>query len=184
VETIATEIRNDHRQRIGEALARVQAAFVRPSFGCHTARSTVVLGDGLRCTSTEQTCEIAFDLSPGLGGERSAPTPTQVMQAALGACLAMGYQLRAAERDIELSSVRVTVESDSDLRGLLGDLGVSPGFTGLRYHVEIASPADPAAVAALVDAADRQSPVLTDVTRPVPVERTVSIAQPAALGSD
>jgi uncharacterized OsmC-like protein len=182
VETTVTDSRNDHRQRIGEALARLQAALVRPSFGRHTARSTAVLGDGLQCTSTEQTCEIAFDLSPGLGGERRAPSPTQLMQAAFGACLTMGYQLRAAERGIELSSVRVTVESDSDLRGLLGDPDVSPGFTGLRYHVEITSPADLDAVAELVDAADRQSPVLADLTRPVPVERTVAIAQPAPTG--
>jgi uncharacterized OsmC-like protein len=167
--------------RIADALENLRAkTAARPALalGPRTVRSTATLGDGLRCVSTEKSWEIACDLPPAFGGERAAPTPSQLVQAALGACLAMGYQLRAAERDIELTSVTVTVESDSELGAFLSPRPASPGFTGLRYHVAIESPAEPDAVAALVDAADRLSPVLADLTRPLTIGRTVSISSP------
>ena len=54
----------------------------------------------------------------------------------------MCYQLRAAEHGVELTSVRVTVETDSELRGMLQcDAAAPPGFTEIRYHVEVESPA-------------------------------------------
>ena len=180
--TIATDRpRNDHRDRIAGALARLRdTVAARPGFGRHTARSTASLGDGVHCISTQDSWQIATDLPSALGGERSAPTPSQLVQAALGACLAMGYQLRAAERGIELTSVTVTVESDAELRALLSPQDLSPGFGALRYHVDIDSTGDPAEIEALVDAADRLSPVLADLTRPITVERTLSITRPAS----
>jgi uncharacterized OsmC-like protein len=172
--------RREHRDRITAALARLHdAVAARPAFGHHTARSTVSLGDGLQCVSVEQSWLIASDLPPALGGERRAPTPSQLVQAALGACLAMGYQLRAAECAIELTAVRVTIESDAELRAMLRrDTAVPPGFTTIRYHVEIESPAAPDEIEALVEAADHLSPVLADLTRPLTVERTVSVVPP------
>ena len=60
----------------------------------------------------------------------------------------MRYRMLAAEEGIELTSVRVTVETDSELRGMLQcDAGVSAGFTDVRYHVEIESPAPTSDVA-------------------------------------
>ena len=169
--------RADHRDRIAAALQDLQAkVHARPALGRRSTRSIANLGDGLRCVATEQSWDIACDLPPAFGGERGAPTPSQLVQAALGACLAIGYQLRAAERDIELTSVTVTVESDCELGAFLSPRPESPGFTGLRYHVDIESPADPAAVVALVEAADRLSPVLADLTRPLTIGRTVSIS--------
>lgn len=150
----------------------------KPGFGSATSTSTTVLGDGLRCTSTERSFTIESDLAPALGGERSAPSPGMHVRAALGACLAMRYQMLAAERGIELTSVRITVDEDSELRGLLCDDGdVPPGATALRYHVEIGSPADDREIEELVAAGDRLSPVLDDLTRPHSIERTVSIVQ-------
>ena len=173
--------RTDHRERIAASLQRLRETVrARPTVGRRTARSVVTLGDGLRCVSTVQSWDVACDLPPALGGERTAPTPSQLVQAALGACLAMCYQLRAAELDVELTSVTVTVESDSDVSGLLSLRSESAGFAGLRYHVDIESPADPATVAALVDSADRRSPVLADLTRPLAIDRTVSVSSPSS----
>ncbi len=90
----------------------------------------------------------------------------------------MSYQLRAAELGVELTSVTVTVETDDEVGGMLIPQDVSPGFTALRYHVDIESPDDRGAVRALVDAAERLSPVLADLTRPLTVERSVSIVGP------
>ena len=124
---------------------------------------------------------IASDLRPAIGGDGSAPTPTTLLSAALGACLAMCYQLRAAEHGVELSSVRVTVETDSDLRGMLqSDAAVPPGFTEVRYRVELESPARTSDVERIVDLADRLSPVLDALTRANRVRRTLSITERVA----
>src|SRR5262245_29786180 len=98
-------------QRIADALKRLNGALARRSdFGHYTGSSVTTLVEGLRCSSEAAGWTIASDLGPALGGEGSAPTPTVLVSSALGACHAMGYQLQAAERGIELTSVRVTVE--------------------------------------------------------------------------
>ena len=118
---------------------------------------------------------VATDVSPALGGTASAPTPSELLYTALASCLAIGYRMRAAERGIELTHVRVTVEGDADVTGMLTPCATSPGATALRYRVEIDSPAPADEVAAIVDIADRLSPVLADLTRPVPATRTLAI---------
>ena len=164
-------------QRIAEALKRLNGTLARRSdFGRHTASSVTTLVDGLRCSTKAGEWTIESDLKPALGGEGSAPTPTALVSAALGACLAMCYQLRAAEHGVDLTSVRVTVETDSELRGMLQcDAAVPPGFTEIRYRVEIESPARRSEVERIVDLADRLSPVLDTLTRTNQARRTLSI---------
>ncbi len=102
-------------KRIAEALKRLNGTLARRSdFGRHTASSVTMLVDGLRCSTEAGEWTIESDLKPALGGDGSAPTPTALVSAALGACLAMCYQLRAAEHGVDLTSVRVTVETDSE----------------------------------------------------------------------
>ena len=169
-------IQSDGARRIADALQRLNDTLARRrDFGHHTGSSVTTLVDGVRCSSEAGGWTIHSDLQPALGGERSAPTPTVLLSSALGACLAMGYQLRAAEQGIELTSVRVTVETDSDVRGMLRcDAAVPPGFTGIRYHVELESPAPRSEIERIVDLADRLSPVLDALTRANRVDRTVS----------
>ena len=144
-------------ERIAAALSRLRAALdSRPELGrAKVATSVAQLVGGVRCTVTEHQWQVDSDLAAPLGGDGNAPAPAALMRAALGACLAMGYQLRAAEAGITLDHVRVTVESESDVRGLLG-MGDSapPGFTALRYHVEIDSPATAEELTPLIELGD------------------------------
>jgi uncharacterized OsmC-like protein len=169
-------------QRIADALKRLNGTLARRSdFGHYTGSSVTTLVEGLRCSSEAAGWTIASDLGPALGGEGSAPTPTVLVSSALGACLAMGYQLQAAEQGIELTSVRVTVETDSEICGMLQcDAAVPPGFTEIRYHVELESPARVSDIERIVDLADRLSPVLDALTRANGVNRTVSINERVA----
>lgn len=163
-------------EQIATALRRLQDAVAsKPGFGRSEAVSVTTLGGGVRCTSTERSAEIAADLPPALGGTKSAPSPGMHVRAALGACLAMRYRMLAAERGVELTSVRVTVSERSDVRGLLGDAAVPPGPISMNYHVEIESPADHDTLTAIVDEAGRLSPVLDALVRPLTLERTVAL---------
>ncbi len=88
----------------------------------------------------------------------------------------MGYRLRAAKLDVELTSIRVTVETDSELAGLLlPDAAAPPGYTEVRYHVEIESPAPADDVRRVIEEGDRLSPMLDVFTRTNTIHRTMSI---------
>jgi len=135
-----------------------------------------MLEDGLSCSSRDGDYIIPSDLPSGLGGTASAPTPSMLLRAAVGSCLAMGYRLRAARHRVPITSIEVLVETDSDIAGMLiPDGPARPGFLSLHYHVEIQSSAPPAAVARIVDEADRLSPVLDVVTAGSQPRRTLLI---------
>lgn len=162
---------------IGEAIERLESAVERrPGFGVGTSRSETRWIGALGCTTHEGEWRIEADLPAALGGGGSAPSPSVLLRAAFGSCMAMSYRLRAARHGVELTSVRVTVETDSELAGMLScDAVAPPGFTELRYHVDIESPADADAVARVVDEGDRLSPLLDVLARANVVRRTTSI---------
>jgi uncharacterized OsmC-like protein len=168
--------------RVAAAVVRLHEALAnRPGFGHSASTSVSTLGAGLRCSTCERTHEIHADLVPALGGDGSAPTPAVLLRAALGACLAIGYRLHAAELGVDVTAVRVTVESESELSGMLDpDACAPPGFTALRYHVDIDSPSPAHEVERLIELADRLSPVLDALTQPQSVQRTLSIRYPEA----
>lgn len=162
---------------IANAIERLQVAVERRSgFGVGTCRSVTTAIDGVRCSTQEGSWQVDTDLPPALGGNAASPTPSVLLRAALGSCMAMSYQLRAAKHGVELTSIRVTVEADSELAGmLLVDAAAPPGFTELRYHVEIESPDPLEAVLRIIDEGDQLSPLLDVVVRGNVVRRTTSI---------
>jgi uncharacterized OsmC-like protein len=164
-------------QRIADAVRRLNETLARrPDFGRYTGSSVTTSVEGLRCSTEADGWTIATDLRPAMGGDGSAPTPTALLSSALGACLAMGYQLRAAELGVVLTSVRVTVKTDSELCGMLQcGAAARPGFTEIRYRVELESPSRASEVERIVELADRLSPVLDALTAGNRVRRTVSI---------
>ena len=178
-------VNENHVDEIGAAIQRAEAAIVRrPTFGVGTSHSVTTLHDGLRCSTSEGSWAVEADLSPTLGGSGSAPTPSVLLRAALGSCMAITYRMRAARRGVELTSVRVTVETDSELAGMLFcDSSATPGYSEVRYHVEVESPDDPELVRAIIDEGDRLSPVLDVLSRANAVRRTTEI-RPGAIQPD
>jgi uncharacterized OsmC-like protein len=165
--------------RIERALERLETALDRrPGFGRDTRSCTTTLLDGTRCRSEEGSVTVLTDLPPGLGGRGSAPAPGTLLRAALGSCLTMGYRLRATRQGVELRSVRVVVETDAQVEGMLRPRStVRPGFTDIRYRVEIEPGAgfEVAAVEAMIGEADRLSPMLDVVGRTNALDRTISV---------
>lgn len=133
--------------------------------------ATAVIDDGLRCR-VEHTdgAVVVTDMPTGVGGENSAPSPGWLARAALASCDATLIAMRAAELSIPLQSLEVTVDSESDDRGLLGmDDAVPAGPLSSRILVRIAAEGvDPQRLRDLVEWADRHSPVSDAVRRAVP----------------
>jgi uncharacterized OsmC-like protein len=172
--------------RIMSAMTRLEAAIEhKPGFGRSITTSSTTLIEGLRCVSEEGGHRVETDLTPALGGQGSEPTPSALLRAALGSCLAMGYRLRAARRGIPVEMVRVEVETESAIGGMLDPASAfPPGFIDVRYRVTIVSPAPAELVEQVIDEGDRLSPVLDAVARANRVSRveTGALATHAASG--
>ena len=163
--------------QIGDAVRRLESAVERRAgFGHSTTVSVTTVVDGLRSRTEEGSWCLETDLPRGLGGTDAAPTPSVLARAALGSCMAMGYVLRAARQGVELTSVSVSVETDSELAGMLICGAEAPaGFREIRCHVEVESAADHDGVRKILDEADELSPILDLVGRANPVTRTTCI---------
>jgi uncharacterized OsmC-like protein len=166
---------------IAGAIERLEHAVDRrPGFGVGTSVSVTTITDGLRCVTQERDFCTRSDLSRTLGGDGSAPTPGALVRAALGSCMAMSYRLRAAKHGIEIRSIRVTIEADSELAGMLScNASAPPGYTEIRYHVDIESPAPADDVMRVVDEGDRLSPLLDVFTRANATRRSTTITSGA-----
>ena len=124
--------------------------------------ATARLVSGLQCELRGPYGErVLTDMPPAMGGAASGPNPGWLMRGAIASCTATVIAMRAAHDGIELGELEVTVESDSDLRGILGiDESISAGHHAIRMKVKIVSPsASPQALRELVEWAEAHSPV-------------------------
>jgi len=155
----------------------IKALKLRPSAGQGTATTIVRVRSGVTCDIEDGGWKLVADEMPGDGGAGLGPDPGVLVRAGLGSCLAMGYVMWAALKDVPLDSVEVTVEADYDARGMFGvDDSVPPGWPAVRYTVVIGSPAPEEKVRELAEYADRVSPILDDLRRAVPVSGELRIA--------
>jgi uncharacterized OsmC-like protein len=139
--------------------------------------ATVVVEQGLRCRATDPLGHAAAtDMPPELGGADTAPTPGTLFRMAVGSCAATTLAMRAAQEGIALDRVEVVVSSESDHRGLLGIDRVQAGPLRLQVRYRLSAPGVPAArLRALVDWAERHSPVSAATRRKLPVTVEVDL---------
>ena len=131
------------------------------------------LETGLAVTLTGPGGEsLRTDMPTGIGGAASAPSPGWILRAAAASCVASLIAIRAAETGIELTSVDVDVDSESDDRGILGlDPAISAGALSMKVVVAIVGPAaSQKDVEALARWAVEHCPVTDSIARAVPLE--------------
>lgn len=114
---------------------------------------------------------VETDMSTGIGGTDTAPSPGWLFRAALASCDATLIAMRAAMLGIELDRVEVSIDSESSDYGILGiDESVPAGPLSVRTRVSVAAKdADGKAIRDLVDWAAAHCPVCDAVKRSVPV---------------
>jgi uncharacterized OsmC-like protein len=126
--------------RARESLERVRQIFLdRPSAAKKAnASATAVWRDGLRCDISGPAGEKASsDMPAPMGGEGSAPNPGWLLRASMAACTATSIAIRAARLGVELKSLEVSVESESDARGFVGIDGTSTAMSDMRMSIKI-----------------------------------------------
>ena len=117
-----------------------------------------------------QGAGITTDMPTSVGGANSASSPGWYLRAAEASCVATLIAMRAAQQSVSLTSVEVTVDSESDDRGILGaDHSVSGGPLSTRVAARVAGTADHEALAAIVTWAVEHCPVTDAVRRAIPI---------------
>ena len=118
------------------------------------------------------------DMPPAMGGAAAAPNPGWLLRGALASCTATVIAMRAAKLGVELHTLEVLVESESDTRGMLGmDDTISAGLAGIRTRVKIAGNAPPETLRDIVSWADAHSPVGCTVRHTVGCSLEVEVAE-------
>ena len=131
--------------------------------------ASAVYEDGLRFRVEGPWASLTTDMAESVGGGASAPTPGWLLRAALAACDASAIAMEAARDGIELTDLQVTVESESDFRGVLGvDPSVQPGPLSVRVRIRVAATnAGDEQLRAMVERAESRSPVQDALAREV-----------------
>lgn len=113
---------------------------------------------------------VATDMPAGIGGGATAPSPGWLMRAAAASCVASLIAIRAAAVGVAHGRIEVTVDSESDDRGILGlDDTVDAGALSVKVVVSIDGVSG-AERHDLVDWAIRHCPVTDTIARSVRVD--------------
>jgi uncharacterized OsmC-like protein len=142
------------------------------------ASATAILEGGLRFRVEGPKGNVTTDMSESVGGGATAPTPAWLQRAALASCDASLVAMEAARDGVELTDLTVTVDSDSDFRGVLGvDDTVQPRPLAIRVRIQIAAAdATEDQLREVVQRAESRSPVRDALERGVSMTTELVIA--------
>jgi uncharacterized OsmC-like protein len=97
-------------------------------------------------------------------------SPVEYVLVGLASCLTAGVAAVAQHRQIQLRSVRATLEGDMDIAGILGiDGDVRNGFGGIKVTYDIDADASRQDIEAVVAQSQKRSAVYDIVTNPTNV---------------
>lgn len=173
-------------KQLGEA---IEAITEEPEHGQFRFRAETEWTDGLRCVTSiddfdqagerihTQEFRIEGDEPEQILGQRTAPNAVELLLAALGSCLSVGYAANAAAMDIELDDLRFEMEGDVDLRGFLGiSEGVRAGYDSVTCTVYIDADASEEELAELRERVESTSPLMDVLANEVALETDVVVS--------
>jgi uncharacterized OsmC-like protein len=143
--------------------------------GTHS-RSTI---DGFFGLGEEQRHKTSFSFEADhpeiFASEDHGATPVEMVLAGLASCLTAGVASVAQNREIQLRSVKATLEGGMDIRGILGmDPDVRNGFDGIKVTYDIDADASRDEIEALVAQSQKRSAVYDMITNPTNVSVDVA----------
>ncbi|WP_255191290.1 OsmC family protein [Natronobeatus ordinarius] len=172
-------------QQLGDA---IDAITENPDVGQFRFFAETEWTDGLKCVTSidefDQAGErirteefrVEGDEPEQILGERTAPNAVELLLAALGSCLSVGYAAHAAAMDIELDDLRFELEGDVDLRGFLGiDEDTRPGYNEVTCTTHLETDASEDQLDELKERVEATSPLIDIVANEVPVKTELAV---------
>ena len=180
---VATQRRVDNGVNVEALIGAREALSEAPEAAKFTWRATCKWVKGTHSRSTvkgffglgeEQSHKTEFSFEADhpevFASEDNGATPVELVLAGLASCLTAGVAAVAQMRDIQLNSVKATLEAGMDLQGILGiDSDVRNGFDGIKVHFDIDADASDEDIKALVAQSQKRSAVFDIVTNPTNV---------------
>ena len=162
------------RTAIGSAVEYLTAHPADARATDSAAVATLVDGLVVRVTGADGS-SITTDMVASVGGTASAPSPGWLLRSAEASCVATLIAMRAAMLGIKLSALEVTVDSESDDRGILGiDESVPAGPLSARVAVRLtADGQDPSTLEEIAHWGVKHCPVCDAMERAVPITTEV-----------
>jgi uncharacterized OsmC-like protein len=125
--------------------------------------------------SHKSTFSYTADHPEVFAADDNGPTPVEFVLVGLATCLTAGVAAVAQNRNIQLNSVKASIEGDMNILGILGgDPEVRNGFNDIRVHFDIDADASPADIEALVAQSQKRSAVFDVVANPSNVSVSVN----------
>lgn len=117
---------------------------------------------------------VMVDEPPRLLGTNTAPNPSEMVLAGLGACLSVGFMANATARGIRLHKIVLELEGDLNTSATWGVGNVTdgnyPGFREIRVKAIVKGDAPEEELEAIKQHALQWSPVANTLTHPVTVK--------------
>ena len=125
---------------------------------------------GAQAMTRARSFTLETDEPAPLGGQDQYIDPMELLLASLGTCLTIGWVTQARLRGLDYRHLRIKVSAPFDLRGYFNlDPKVRPGFSELRYTVEVDSEADTTTLEEIRQAVERTSPIFDNILRPTAI---------------
>ena len=145
-----------------------------PNLGKGTFSAVTEWMDGSLARTTARSFTIETDEPTPLGGTDKAIDPMELLLAAVGTCLQIGWVTHANRRGVDFRSLRIETRGDYDLSGYLAlDRSITPGFLNISYTVEVDTDADSAILEEIRAAAENGSPVTQNVLKGTPIQSDI-----------
>lgn len=141
-----------------------------PNVGRGAFTTVTTWQDGARAHTTARSFALQTDEPAPLGGTDRAIDPMELVLAAVGTCLTIGWVNGAVQRGLDYRDLRIEVTGEYDLRGYLElDGKVRPGFTNISYAVHVDTDAPAEVLKEIQAAAEATSPMFDNVRNATPL---------------
>lgn len=123
-----------------------------------------------------------IDEPESFGGTDAGPNPVELVLSSLAGCMNVVVHMVAAEQDVKIRSLRLTVEGDLDPSRLMGSLmDTRAGFSAISLTAEVDSDASPEQIDEILRIAESRCPVADSLNNPTPVTLARALALELAL---
>ena len=132
---------------------------------------------GFRTESTMTNHSIVRGDEPtAYAGQDSGPSPEDMLLAAVGQCLAVGYASTTAARGITLRSLEIEVRGKVNFMVAYGLVAGNPGFDGIEVTVRLDADGPEEQLRDIHERVLAEAPIPNTVSRPVKLDVQLDIA--------